>query len=221
MSSFNVSDVCLINPYDAAYRAFVARRRAEQAAMRLANKPVEDRQFSVPTGGPGTACSPAPPVGRLVEKAIGQWIGCQIKLECNRILTWREQQMNFERRRRYAELDFVHRADYDTLVLFETKFTTEEWMLEQKGVHQLLRAQRLLQRTPSGRNTLTRLVYVGDGSLHNPNVPVVNALDRETPHGVIWVDASTVEAIAGNRGAAMPDGWLDRPHQASRPWLHA
>ncbi len=85
MSSFKVSDVCLINPYDAGYRAFVAHRRAEQAALRLANAPVEDRQLSLPMGAPAqVACRPTAPVGRLVEKAIGQWLGCQIKLECNR-----------------------------------------------------------------------------------------------------------------------------------------
>jgi hypothetical protein len=219
MPPSNISDVRLIGRDDPGFRAFVARERAERVARSLDNASLDTKSNVTAAELLEDTVSKLPTsVGRLVESAVRQWLGCRLKLECNCILTWREL-VNLERRRRYAELDFVHRADYDSLVVFEIKFITEEWMLAHKGIDQLNRAERILQHIPSSRNVLKRLVYVGDGSLQLPPVPAVDPGDVQTPLGVIWVDAATVESVSAGRGTVLPDDWRDRPRRALHPWL--
>jgi hypothetical protein len=220
MPSSNISDVRLIGQDDPGFRAFVARERAARAALSIENSTLESHKASHPQEAPQNSGQKSNgSVGRLVESAIRQWLGCRIKLEYNTILTWRER-ANSERRRHYAELDFLHRVDSDTVAVFEIKFLTDEWMLVLKGIDQLDRAERLLQHLPSSRNVLKRLVYVGDGSLQIPALPVIDPSDMQTPAGVVWVDAGTVELVSANRGTALPEGWRDRPHRALLPWLH-
>jgi len=220
MPSSIISDVRLIGQHDQGFRAYVARERAARAALCIENSTTDSHIVSPVIAAPATTRSrPNVSVGRLVEGAIRQWLGCQIKSECNTVLTWREQ-ADHARRRHYAELDFLHRVDSDTVAVFEIKFLTDEWMLVLKGIDQLDRAERVLQHLPASRNVLKRLVYVGDGSLEIPALPVIDPSDMRTSQGVIWVDAATVESLSLDRGAPLPEDWQSRPHRALYPWLH-
>ena len=154
-----------------------------------------------------------PPVGKQVEKAVRQLLGCAHKLENKTVLTWREREdMQWERR--YAELDAVHRVDYDTLVIYEIKFITPDKMCHLEGLYQLDKAAFLLQSTRSGRCTRRRLVYVGAEQPTLCGIPAVSLADVWSPLGIIWVSPQMVEAMAADGGTPMPEGWQDRPEQA-------
>src|SRR4051794_10642632 len=103
MPSSTISDVRLIGRNDPGFRAFVARERAERVARCIESGSFYSRYSSQEVELPENTVSKLPTsVGRVVESAVRQWLGCQIKLECNCILTWRER-VNLERQRRYAE----------------------------------------------------------------------------------------------------------------------
>lgn len=240
MQNTKIADVRLITPMDSGYRAFVSRKRAEKAALRADRTAATRVDLAACASSPAGMAHPIihpieilhvdsqplldsltasatpqsqrrAPLGKMVETAVCDWLGRQIKLECNRIITWRER-TDFGWSRHYAELDAIHCVDYDTLMVFEVKFLTVDKMVGQAGTVQLNSAERLLNNAPCGRRIIKRLVYVGDGSIRIPGVPVVDVSDDSTSLGVLWMDQFTIQAYSASRGVAMPEGWPLQPN---------
>ncbi|MCS6775042.1 MAG: hypothetical protein RMJ43_14565 [Chloroherpetonaceae bacterium] len=152
-------------------------------------------------------------IGKQVERVARFWLAQYMKLDQNTILTWRERTSETWSRH-YAELDAVHRVDYDTVLVAEVKYTSEAAMRSGKGRQQLERAARLLQTTRSGRRVLQRLVYIGNGDLQLPGIIPVPPEDQETPFGVIWISASTLDALAARHDMPLPANWYEAPRSA-------
>lgn len=162
------------------------------------------------TDTPAEDATPPQRIGKLVERVARFWLAQYMKLEQNTILTWRERTCE-KWNRHYAELDAVHRVDYDVVLVAEVKHISELAMRSGKGRYQLERAARLLQTTRSGRRVLQRLVYIGNGNLVLPGIAPVPPEDREIPFGVIWIPASELEALAIRHDIPLPAHWHTAP----------
>ncbi|HLI47691.1 MAG TPA: hypothetical protein VKV18_03235 [Chthonomonas sp.] len=137
-----IRDVRLVRPDDADYIAY-RRRMADLRPSR---------------GGPRQA---GEMLGGLVEQAVRHWLGKQVPLQEERILSWEQRLANGRHGRLYRELDAVWPIDPESLCLFEIKFTTKERMAMGVGLDQLDAAAEILARSKRVRYLLLRLVYVG------------------------------------------------------------
>src|SRR5579875_789143 len=137
-----IRDVRLVRPDDADYIAY-RRRMADLRPSR---------------GGPRQA---GEVLGGLVEQAVRHWLGKQVPLQEERILSWEQRLANGRHGRLYRELDAVWPIDPESLCLFEIKFTTKERMAMGVGLDQLDAAAEILARSKRVRYLLLRLVYVG------------------------------------------------------------
>ncbi|CCW35078.1 hypothetical protein CTKA_02839 [Chthonomonas calidirosea] len=192
-----VRDVRLVRPDDTDYIAY-RRRMADLRPSR---------------GGPRQA---GEVLGGLVEQAVRHWIGKQVPLQEERILSWEQRLANGRHGRLYRELDAVWPIDHESLCIFEIKFTTKERMEMGVGLDQLDAAAEILARSKQVRYLLLRLVYVGAE-------PVPVLVDEENPEGllevppteeyeelgVVWVPPAAVEESALELGLELPANWLE------------
>src|SRR5579875_347202 len=214
-----VRDIRLVRPDDADYIAY-RRRMADLRPSR---------------GGPRQA---GEMLGGLVEQAVRHWLGKQVPLQEERILSWEQRLANGRHGRLYRELDAVWPIDPESLCLFEIKFTTKERMAMGVGLDQLDAAAEILARSKRVRYLLLRLVYVGaepvpvlveegeGGGLEGEGVGregkgvglegeesegllVVPPTEEYEELGVIWVPPAAVEESAAELGLELPANWLE------------
>lgn len=197
-----VRDIRLVRPDDADYIAY-RRRMADLRPSR---------------GGPRQA---GEMLGGLVEQAVRHWLGKQVPLQEERILSWEQRLANGRHGRLYRELDAVWPIDPESLCLFEIKFTTKERMAMGVGLDQLDAAAEILARSKQVRYLLLRLVYVGAEPVpvlveegvglegKSEELLVVTPTEEYEELGVIWVPPAAVEESAAELGLELPANWLE------------
>ena len=202
--------------------AFVIKQSAQIASHEpsahgdVADKAAANVSFNEPMSlirmmPAATSCvTPEPPksVGRLFEKAALHRIALRNKLSPCNILAAKEHYSDGTYTWTFREIDGVHFADYETVVLYEVKLASRGRMQDYIGGHQVETSASIAQH--AYRIVRTRLVYVA--AVNDPIraiIPAVSIDDVESRCGVIFLTPDEIEAAAMSLGLVLPQDWAD------------
>ena len=193
----NAYEIKLVTPEDMDYVGYL-RRLADSRPSR---------------GGPRQA---GEYLGGVVEKAARSWIGRQVPLLEERILSWQQPMRNGRHGRLFRELDAVWRIDEESLCVFEIKFTYQERMEAGAGLKQLDIAADMLLRAGPYRYVLQRLVYIApepvfvlaDDEMAN-GLPSLSPAEEFEELGVVWIPMDAIEEIAQELELELPPNWRE------------
>jgi hypothetical protein len=111
----------------------------------------------------------------------------------------------------YRELDAVWQPDPTTIVLAETKLTSEAMQARLLGRRKLRQAQEILVAGNEYGRVLLRLIYISELPFSSTALPapIVGVDDVTTPFGVILVPCKMIEKLASECGVTLPRGWRE------------